>query len=255
MTWITKRTGALLSLAVGLLLTEAASAQLSRVIDAERTRIRQAQAAQDQIDEIFDSTQEKFEEWQRLLKEIENYRTYNDGLQSRIDDQNRVLDELRDSIDQVTVVERQIMPLMVRMIDGLEQFVALDVPFLLDQRTARVERLRGLLTRSDVSTAEQFRNTMEAWQIEMDYGRFAESYSDIIEIGGVSREVSIFKVGRVALLYTTPDRQQAGMWDQAQRQWLPIDSSYVSEIETGMTVIGGGAPEIFAIPIAPAEDQ
>lgn len=255
MIWKQNCAGALASLIIGLLSADLASAQVSAIVNAERSRIQQAQAAQDQIDAIFASTQEKFQEWQRLLGEIENYRAYNDGLQARIDDQNRVLNELRDSIDQVTVRERQILPLMTRMINALEQFVALDVPFLLDERTERIERLRRLLTRSDVTTAEQFRNVMEAWQIENDYGRFPESYSDIIEVDGVNREVSILKIGRLALLYLTPDGQQAGIWDQSQRQWVPIDDAYISEIRTGLEVVTAGVPAMFAIPIAPAEDQ
>src|SRR5690606_10085843 len=128
--------------------------------------------AQRQIDQIAEQTRQRFNEYQILSKEIDGLRLYNDLMQARVDDQERQLRELRESIDTVTVIERQVTPLMVRMIDGLEKFIELDVPFRLEERRARVASLRALLGRSDVTTAEQFRNVMQAWQIENDYGRF-----------------------------------------------------------------------------------
>lgn len=254
MTW--KRSGALAlaGLSGGLLLASLAHAQLPAIINAEQDRIQKAQEDQKQIDAIVKTTRDRFDEWQGLLKEIENYRAYNDGLQARVDEQNRVLRELAESIDQVTVIERQIVPLMTRMIDGLEKFIELDAPFLIEERRARVARLRNLLTRSDVTTATQFRNVFEAWQIENDYGRFPESYTDVIKIDGKDREVSILKMGRVALIYLTPDRRTAGIWDKRTREWVPLDSSFIPGIVTGLDVVNSGAPELFLIPIAPAEE-
>jgi Protein of unknown function (DUF3450) len=252
MTW--KRSGAIALAGSSVLLASLAHAQVPAIIDAEQARIEQAQKDQQQIDAIVKTTRARFDEWQGLLKEIENYRAYNDGLQARVDEQNRVLRELAESIDQVTVIERQIVPLMTRMIDGLEKFIELDAPFLLEERRARVARLRNLLTRNDVTTATQFRNVLEAWQIENDYGRFPETYTDVIHVDGKDREVSILKIGRVALIYLTPDRRSAGFWDKRTREWVPLDDSFLPGIETGLGVISSSAPEMFVIPIAPAED-
>ena len=74
------------------------------------------------------------------------------------------------------------MPLMLRMIDGLDQFVQLDVPFLLEERTTRVARLRDLMERSDVSVSEKFRNVFEAYQVENDYGRTIEAYKASLDV-------------------------------------------------------------------------
>ena len=91
--------------------------------------------------------------------------------------------------------------------------------FLIEERTDRVENNKDLLERADVTAAEKFRVVMEAWQIENDYARTISTYTDELEIGGVIREVDVLQVGRVALLYQTPDGAESGAWDQRTRQW------------------------------------
>ena len=91
-----------------------------------------------------------------MLKEIEGLRVYNAQLTKQIRSQEQEMGKLAESIDQVTLIERQITPLMLRMIDGLEQFVELDMPFLLDERRDRVARLREMMDRADVTASEKF---------------------------------------------------------------------------------------------------
>jgi chorismate mutase len=250
------RAALLVSALAGILGASLAQAQtVQGVLDAEARRIQQAQEAQDQIDGIVSTTRARFDQYQGLLKEIDGLQVYNRLLQNQIDDQNTKLGELRESIDQVTVVERQILPLMTRMIAGLERFIDLDVPFLLDERHERVAALKALLNRSDVTTAEQFRNVVEAWQIEVnDYGSNSETYSAELEIDGTMRQVEFLKIGRVALLYLTPDGSRAGAWDQRTREWVKLDSSYNDEIRRGIETVRTGSPALFMIPVPPPEE-
>lgn len=257
MTGKPRRAALLAGALAGIFGASLAQAQTSvqSILDAEARRIEQAQEAQDQIDGIVSTTRARFDQYQGLLKEIDGLQVYNRLLQNQIDDQNRQLDELRESIDQVTVVERQILPLMTRMIAGLERFIDLDVPFLLDERRQRIADLKALLNRSDVSTAEQFRNVVEAWQIEVnDYGSNSEIYSDEIEIDGTLRQVDFLKIGRVALLYLTPDGSRAGAWDQRTRQWVALPASYNDDIRRGIETVRTGSPALFMIPVPPPEE-
>jgi hypothetical protein len=250
-----KNAALLISVFAGMLAANLAWGQVSAIISAEGRRIQQAQQAQDQIDGIVATTRARFDEYQGLLKEIDGLVVYNTLLQSQIDDQNRQLDNLRTSIDNVTVVERQILPLMTRMITGLEQFIELDMPFLLDERRARIATLKTLLNRSDVTAAEQFRNVIEAWQIEVnDYGGNSETYTAAMEIGGTMREVEFLKIGRIALVYLTPDGRTAGAWDQRTREWVQLDSSYNDQIRLGIEAVRTNSPALFTIPVAPPEE-
>ena len=235
--------------------TAAGQMAVDRIIELESARIQQAQASQDQIDEIITETRSLGEEFRAVMKEVDGLLVYNTLLDRQIADQNQELANLRESIDQVQVVERQILPLLTRMIDGLESFVSLDVPFLLEERTTRVENLNALLGRADVTAAEKFRVVMEAWQIENDYARTIFSYTDELDIDGTTREVDVLQIGRVALLYQTPDGNLSGAWDQTNREWVGVGNEYRNPIRLGIRLARNQvAPDLLLLPIAPPEE-
>ncbi|MBH97975.1 MAG: hypothetical protein CMM56_05920 [Rhodospirillaceae bacterium] len=227
---------------------------VDQIVAAENRRIQLAQAAQDEIDGIVEETRSVAEEYRAVMKEVDGLLVYNTLLDRQIADQEQVLANLRESIDSVQFIERQILPLLTRMIDGLEQFVSLDVPFLIDERTNRVDNLTVLLERADVTAAEKFRVVMEAWQIENDYARTIYTYTDEVDIAGVAREVDILQIGRVALLYQTADGQESGAWNQRTRSWEPVGNEYRNPIRQGIRLASNQvAPDLLLLPIFPPE--
>ncbi len=238
--------------------SNAARAQsVDAILEAEAERIERRQQRQEQIDQIASEMRRFFDERQRVLKDLEGIQIHNRMMQARVDDQNRTLADLRSSIDRVTEVERQILPLMTRMIAGLERFIENDVPFLLDERLANVERLRSLLDRADVTAASQFRNVLEAWQIEMtDYGQQSETYTGEIDVvDGTMRQVDFLRIGRVAFMYVTPDDRIAAAWNKETESWERLPESYVTPIRTAIDVLEGEiTPRMFTIPVLPPEE-
>jgi hypothetical protein len=157
---------------------------------------------------------------------------------------------LQGQIDDVEIVERGIPPLMAQMIDALEAFVGLDVPFLRDERGKRVEGLRELMLRADVTNAEKYRRIVEAYQIENDYGRTIEAYRGTHDNG---KTVDFLRVGRIALVYQTLDGLENGAWDQDARDWVSVDSSHSSAIKDGLKIARKqSAPDMILLPIAAA---
>jgi len=132
------------------------------------------------------------------------------------------------------VIERQIGPLMTRMVDGLEQFVSLDLPFLQKERNDRIQMLRETMDRADVAVSEKLSQVLRAYQIENEYGRTLESYGDTITIDGVERKVEVLKVGRVALVYQTPDGEESGRFNAATRAWEPLDDEFKTPVRNGI---------------------
>jgi hypothetical protein len=198
------------------------ASEFDEVMRTGTDRVLVAQASQERIDEVVLETQDLESEFKQIMKQIDGLQVYNDYIQRQIENQDLELETLRTSLGQVDVVERQIMPLMIRMLDGLDQFIQLDIPFLIDDRMARVERLRLLMERADVSMAEKFRRLTEAFQIENEFGRTIETYKDALVLGGANLEVNVLRLGRIGLYFQTNDASMTGKWDPGAGNWTEL---------------------------------
>ena len=141
------------------------------------------------------------------------------------------------------------------MLDGLEQFINLDMPFDLDTRIGNIEAVRSNLDRSDVTSAEAFRQVLELYSIELQYGRGIESYPDTISVNGVEREVDILRVGRVSLVYQTKDGAETGAWNTKTQSWDALSSGdYASAVRKGVRIAKKQATiELLNMPVAAPE--
>jgi hypothetical protein len=141
------------------------------------------------------------------------------------------------------------------MVTAIEEFVELDVPFLIEERTERAEGLRKLMTRADVTTPEKFRQVMEAYQIENEYGRTIEAYRDSLTIDGRESIVDVLRFGRIALVYQTLDGTRSGRWDQVSGQWVAVDPDLRSAVREGLRIARKQvAPDLVKLPLPAPSD-
>jgi hypothetical protein len=156
----------------------------------------------------------------------------------------------------IETTNREVQPLMDKMVRALDQFIALDVPFLIEERTARVSNLKNIMARSDVTISEKYRLILEAYQIELEYGRTLEAYAGTLNAGDERRTVEFVRLGRLSLMYRTLDGSETGYWDASQKTWVE-DNSYAAAVELAIRVANqDGAPELLTVPVpAPQEDQ
>lgn len=226
-----------------------ALAQIEQIEQEGVERTAAGQAAQKKVDALNQDTRDMVDDYYAHLKLVQGLRTYNAMLQQQLDAQDKEIAILQTSIADVATVERQILPLMSRMVDGLDQFVALDVPFLLEERRKRVAGLRKLLPRADVTVAEKTRRVMEAYQIENDYGRTIEAYKGKLEMPGASFDADFLRVGRVALMYRVVGSEDVGYWDVVDKAWVPLSSArWRRYIEQGLKVSRQEiAPELISV--------
>ena len=229
---------------------------VDQVLQADQRRLTLAQQSQERINDIVEGTRSLEDQYRAINKEIDGLRVYNRLMAAQTDGQKATLEDIALSMDQVDVINRQIFPLMTRMIDGLEQSIELDVPFLMDERRDRVDNLKEIMERSDVTVAEKFRKVMEAYQIENDYGSSSETYEESLTFGDDTRAYNILRIGRVGLYFQSDDAKITGYWDQDNRQWVQDDSAR-NEIRKGIRMAKQLiAPEIIVIPVSaptPAE--
>lgn len=214
-----------------------------------------AQASQGRIEKIADQTSDMLDDYRVVLKQIETLRAYNAQIEKLIRSQNKEIASLSSQINNVTVIDRQITPLMARMIDSLEEFVSLDVPFLKDERTDRMEQLRTIMDRSDIANSEKFRRLLEAFQIENNYGRTIEDYRGELERGGQTRSVDYLRIGRLLLFYQTLDRKETGIWDNKKHDWVLLSDSYRAPILNGLRMARKQkAPDLLRLPVPAPEN-
>lgn len=201
-------------------------------VSAEGNKV--AQASQVRIDGISEQTSRLLGDYKKLLKEIEGLRQYNTQLQRQINKQVERMGELRNSIENVTLIERQIMPLMMRMVGALEEFVELDMPFLMDERRGRLAKLNDILDDAEISASEKFRVVFEAYQIESEYGRSIFAYSGLLPINGLEYEGDFLRIGRIGLYFKNGDGSVTAMWNNRDRRWDELDSGYTDAILQGI---------------------
>ena len=203
-----------------------------------------AKASHVKVDEQVEERRDLLYEYKRVLKEIDGLRVFNRQLERQIRHQEDTLSKLNKSIDDVTVIGRQVVPLMLRMIDTLEQFVENDMPFLQRERQERVEKLRDMMSQSNVAVSEQFSQVMRAYQIENEYGRTMTPYSASIMLDGTERIVDILQIGRVALVFQTSNGEETGWYNKASRQWERLGDEYTVPIrkrfENGPQAVDNG---------------
>ena len=232
----------------------AQSATVDDVLQADMRRIQLAQESQQRVNATVETTRSLADDYRAINKEIDGLRVYNRLMTAQTNGQRATLDDIALSMQQVDVINRQIFPLMERMIDGLEQSIALDIPFLMEERTNRIEELKGILERSDVSVAEKFRKVMEAYQIEMDYGTTSEWYRESLNVDNANREYNMLRIGRIGLFFQSDDTNITGWYNPDNRAYELLGSEHRNEIRKGIRIARQLiAPELILLPFPAAE--
>lgn len=236
------------------------------VVAAPADGVRQAVQAQAQINQaavqsqntvnnVSDETQRLLEEYLTSKEQVDRLRVYNQNLTNLVRDQQEQLSSIDRQMKDVDVVEKEIVPLMLRMVETLEQFVKLDTPFLVEERTNRVVQLKDMMNSSSVTISEKYRRVMEAYQIETEYGRTIEAYRGRLKSAdGTEREVDFLRVGRLVLAYQTLDKEEAGFWNRNTKQWEVLSGSYSGSINSALRVARKqSAPDMINLPILAPE--
>ncbi len=138
--------------------------------------------------------------------------------------------------------------------DRLEKFVETDLPFLPEERTGRLESVKDTLALPDSGFAEKCRRVFEALSVETDYGQTVESYSSMIEIHGTegvrTSVVDVLRVGRLALFWRTPDGENVGNWDRAEKRWTQLPNKYRRAINNAVeTALKRRTVEMAKLPL------
>ena len=225
------------------------------MIVAEQTAADQdAGAAQTRVNELDDETQKLLTDYRTALGQTESFKAYTEKLQAQVDSQRQDIASIERQLAEVETTAREVMPLTEQMLTTLKQFVDLDVPFLIEERRNRIAKLEKEMDRADVTLSEKFRRVVEAYQIEMEYGRTIDAYDGRLGDGADARTVQFLRIGRTALMYQTLDGNETGYWDVDKKNWV-VDNEYRQAFKHGLGIAKKlTAPDLLEVPVhAPKE--
>lgn len=192
--------------------------------------------AQVRIDKLNDQTDDLTGQYRTVLNEIESLRAYNQQLENVVNDQRDQIQSMNNQMTTLEQTNRGVVPLIIKMVDGLNDIVENDLPFKLDERRERVANLENMMSRSDVTTAEKYRKVTEAYGIELDYGSTVDAYSGSLPNG---KKVDFLRVGRTTLIYQTLNQEVSGWWNPTlpgDNKFEVLDRVYNDEIKEAIRI-------------------
>jgi hypothetical protein len=246
------RTAAACTLTV-LWAADSAAAESDKVntVIGEQVKAEQAaQASQKRITQLDEETAKMLGEYRQMLAETTSLKSYNAQLAVQVQSQDQQIQEMTHQLGDIETTSREVLPMMQKMVATLDQFVKLDVPFLPEERANRIASLKEMMGRADVSISEKYRRIVEAYQIEMEYGRTIEAYEGRVD----NKTVEFLRAGRISLMYQTLDGKETGYWDADARSWK-LDSDYHDAVKTGLKIAKKqAAPDFINVAVrAPKE--
>lgn len=240
--------GVIVSAAIAMLPMAVDAAKVSDVVATSDQWLVAQIGSQKKVDSLAEEGRDLSSQYRTTLRETEGLKLYLQQLRAQLNSQEEEMSVIRQESAELDRTNIEILPLMQRMLASLDQFVQLDVPFLKEERVARVAKLNEMMPRADVTVSEKYRRIIEAYQIEMEYGRTIEAYRG--KMG--EKEVDFLRVGRVGLFYQTPDGALTGYWDGEKKDWAS-DGDYTEGVKEGLKVARKQtSPNLLIVPVQAA---
>jgi hypothetical protein len=242
-----KKLATAVACALSLSFTTVVAADPLENLHKEEKKIHKAAVkSQEKVDRLYEQSLELLAEYRTVVDETDNLRVYNNHVQRLVNGQESHITSLQKQINGIEDTKKGLVPLMYKMLDALEAFIELDVPLKLDERKARVERIRDLMSNPKITTSERYRQVLEAYQIENDYGTLIAAYQG--EVNG--KTVDVAHIGRTALVAQSLDFKEAWVWDNSQRAWVQLDDEYLKPVRNVMRMARKQvAPDLIKLPI------
>jgi septal ring factor EnvC (AmiA/AmiB activator) len=250
-TMVTSHYMGTLVISVSLLISSSIVHADTNVLNQGRSVIgndaQQSVKSQQKVDALDDAYQGLVQDYRTTNGEIDQLKLYNKQMSAIVESQQSEITKIDQQIKDIEYTEQGILPLMSRMLDSLEQFNQLDLPFLKKERATRLAKLRELMTRGDITVSEKYRRVLEAFQIEVEYGRTLESYREKADDNIV---YDYLRIGRTALYRLTLTADAAWAWDKKTSEWIALDSSLLRDVRKAQNVARQtAAPELLILPI------
>lgn len=222
---------------------------LDSAVTVEEQITEDSASSQNRVSDLARQTQDLLSEYRAVVRETESLTIYNDNLHMVVDDQHSEVESINRQLAGLEETNRGVIPLMLEMIDSLGRIVEADIPFRIEERRQRVERLRDMMDQAEVTASEKYRRVMEAFQSELEFGRTTEAYSDSLPATG--QTVEFLRVGRTLLVYQTSDSSVTGWFNPRSREFEELDDDrFRLEVKDGLAIARNEkAPDLVMLPV------
>ncbi|MGM8930802.1 DUF3450 domain-containing protein [Salinicola halophyticus] len=252
-----RRLSAFCLAAMSLAATGPASAQDS--LSQSSIQAQQTQAElQSRIDEADDATRDALERLRQANQQADRLESYNAELAPIVDNQAKRIAAEQKALAQISVTREALPGELRQMVEQLRAMIEADMPFLRDERLARVDDLEQMLARDDDSQADKLQRIFSVWRTELDYGREMDQWSGPLDGSQseaasqgsqMAREVDYLRVGRTGWYYVTPDDRAGGVWSVANGEWEALDGDQINEVRRGIRIAQDqSAPALLHLP-------
>lgn len=229
-----------------------AQAQFNDAVDLSDRTARDTATSQQRIDQLDDQTARLLNDYRANLKQLEAARRYNASLSRNIESQEREITRLQEDINNVEGLQRAMQPLMEDMVARFGDIVNADIPFDIVDRADRAARLARVLDNPAMSAAQRYRLIVEAYQIENEFGRTIGWYEGVLGEGDDELTGEYLQVGRIALIFKTPDDSVLRIWDTGQGAFVNLNRSYLQDVKFAFRMAKEQtAPDILFVPVKP----
>lgn len=240
----------MLASAAGLLFAAPAHAQLESALAAAKSSTTASAASQRRVEEADDAADQAAREYRAVLQQRDNIALFVAQQDIYLQSQVSEIESLRRDLGRIEQTKLEMSPMMLRMAAKLEDSIKADLPFNLDERMARIEDVKRVLSDPDVSPAEQYRRVLNAYEIEVSYGEQTDSYEGAhpTRPGNV---VNFIRFGRTSLVYMTKDESEIAKFNLETGEWDDISGADSIQLRQAIRIAKGeAAPDIVYAPVA-----
>ena len=226
-----------------------AYAQLDSAMSAAKASTAASAASQERVAQLDDEADQMIREFRAVLQQKDNIALFVDQQDIFLQSQNSEIESLNKQLGTVESIKQGMVPMMLKMTAAIEDSINSDVPFLMNERLARVDRVKAVLADPDVSPAEQYRQVLNAFKVEVSYGQGLDSYEGAhpTKPGNV---VNYIRFGRVAFVYMTKDESELALYNMNTKSWDQLGGSRALEMRQAIRIAKGeAAPAMVMAPV------
>ncbi|MEP1229767.1 MAG: DUF3450 family protein [Litorimonas sp.] len=224
-----------------------------------------------------------------LLQQIADTKMVIAQKEAYIGSQQAQIDSLSSQIEFVPGIKESVRPIVTQMTAEIEKVIKNDLPFLADERYARLDDLKADLADATIGESVLYRKAMTLYDIETNYGNtvgsytgnnpvnprsrlqacqeslsttacaFTEDLTAVLNSGatlenlaneGDLNDGNYIHFGRLAFLYLQVDSSEGFRYDKESQSWEPLSQGEILGVRRSVRIARGeSAAGVLTAPI------